>query len=75
MSVTIPESYGLFPEAPADLLEKIEYYKGRLLALGRLIVSDVDVGEARQTLEGVLRAQRDDLVRTTLALREPGRGA
>jgi hypothetical protein len=57
------------------LLEKIEYYKGRLLALGRLIVSDVDVGEARQTLEGVLRAQRDDLVRTTLALREPGRGA
>jgi hypothetical protein len=75
MSVTISESYDLFPEAPADLLEKIEYYKGRLLALGRLTVGDADEGDVRQALEGVLRAQREDLVKTSLALREPGRGA
>jgi hypothetical protein len=75
MSVTVSESYDLFPEAPSDLLEKIEYYTGRLLALGRLTVGDADAGEVRQALEGVLRAQREDLIRTTTALREPGPGA
>ena len=74
MSVTVPETYDLFPETPSGLLEKIEYYTGRLLALGRLTVSDADAVKARQALEGVLRAQREDLVRTTLVLREPGRG-
>ncbi|HEY1928911.1 MAG TPA: hypothetical protein VGG92_15720 [Caulobacteraceae bacterium] len=57
------------------MLEKIEYYTGRLLALGRLTVGDADAGEVRQALEGVLRAQREDLIRTTTALREPGPGA
>ena len=70
MSVTVPDIYGFLPETPSGLLEKIEFYKGRLLVLGRLTVSDAHAGEVRQTLEGVLRAQREDLVRTTLALRE-----
>jgi len=57
--------------SPSGLAEKIEHYTSRLLALARLRLSSEDTGDARQTIEGVLRAQRDELVRTTLTLREP----
>lgn len=75
MSVAVPESHAFCPGEPSDLREKVEYYTGRLLALSGLTASGADAGEARQALERVLRAQREDFVRTTLALRAPGGGA
>jgi hypothetical protein len=66
-----PETLSCEPGAPANLLEKIEDYKHRLLDLVPLLARGEDAAEARRTVERVLRAQRDELVRTTLALRSP----